>query len=354
MRDTVWLNGDGTLGYIDQRLLPQEEVCMSAGTAEEVYSAIKTLAVRGAPAIGVGAAIGIYAAAQKLETEKCEDFVNKLTEIANYIASARPTAVNLSWAARRMVNAAKESPKADVRTLKLILKRECESIRDEDIAACRAIGENGLKLLKDGMTVLTHCNAGALAAVRYGTALAPIHLGREKGINIKVYADETRPLLQGARLTAYELAKDGVDVTLITDGMGASLMAEGRIDAVLVGCDRATARGDAANKIGTLAVATAAKYFGVPFYVCLPMSTVDTSIISGDGIVIEARSEDEVTKLHYKKDMSISGVKVYNPAFDVTPAELITAFITEKGIFRPEELAHVACMQDKSTVEELK
>lgn len=342
MKDTVWINDDGSLGYIDQRFLPQNEIYDSAYTKEKVYDTIKTLAVRGAPAIGVGAAIGLSAVANGFCTESSKEFIDALVLSADYICSARPTAVNLSWAMKRMVNAAVKHAECSVSELKKILRAECEHIRDEDIAACRAIGENGLKLLKDGMTVLTHCNAGALATVRYGTALAPIHLGREKGINIKVYADETRPLLQGARLTAYELAKDGVDVTLITDGMGASLMAAGKIDAVLVGCDRAAANGDAANKIGTLSVATAAKYYGIPFYVCLPFSTVDITVKCGRDIIIENRDGAEVTCGYFKNDMATDGVKVYNPAFDVTPAELITAFITEKGIFKPGELASMA------------
>lgn len=339
LTDTVWMDTENDLlCCIDQTKLPNEKVILSLHEAKDIYTAIKTLAVRGAPAIGVAAAIGLHAASSRFEDTESEGFLYSLKKTAEFLNSSRPTAVNLSWALSRMINTAEQNKDKNVSEIRAVLKEEALAIYNEDIAVCRKIGENGVSLLKDGFCILTHCNAGALAAVRYGTALAPIYVGKEKGLTLHVYADETRPLLQGARLTAYELCENGIDTTLICDNMAASLMQKGKIDAVIVGCDRVAANGDAANKIGTLGVAVLAKTFGVPFYISAPFSTIDFSCKSGEDIVIEQRAGEEVTELHYKKRMTHPEVKVYNPAFDVTPAEYITAFITEKGIIKPEEL----------------
>lgn len=334
--DTVALNeaADGVV-IIDQTRLPGEIVFLTLRTAEEFRSAIYTLAVRGAPAIGVCAAMGVYLSALRHLSEKA--FEKAVAEDAELIASARPTAVNLRWAVNRMlaVFGSARSAGASPEETTAALLAACRKIRDDDIAACRAIGENGLSLLSPGMGILTHCNAGRLATVRYGTATAPIYLGQERGYGFSVYADETRPLLQGARLTAFELYDAGVDVTLQCDNMSASLMREGKIQAVFVGCDRVAANGDFANKIGTSMVALAAKRYGVPFYVCAPISTLDPDTASGKEIPIEQRAAEEVRELWYRECMTARGVRIYNPAFDVTDAELVTAIITERGIARP-------------------
>jgi methylthioribose-1-phosphate isomerase len=234
-----------------------------------------------------------------------------------------------------MEGAAARGKGLPVGEVKSSLRREAMKIHDEDIRVCRAIGERGLSLIRDGWGILTHCNAGRLAAVRYGTALAPLHLGRERGRSFRVFAGETRPLLQGARLTAFELMEDGIDTTVICDSMVSQVMKNGWIQAVLTGCDRVAANGDACNKIGTSGAAIIARHYGVPFYVCAPTSTIDMSVPDGDGIVIEERSASEVTELWYRERMAPEGVKVYNPAFDVTPADLITAIVTERGVLRP-------------------
>lgn len=333
MQDTVWMDTENNLlCFIDQTKLPNEKAIRSVYEARDIYDAIKTLAVRGAPAIGVAAAIGLYAACTRFEDKETEGFLYSLKKTAELLNSSRPTAVNLSWALGRMLSAAEGK---SVEKIKAVLKKEALKIVREDIQVCKKIGENGLSLLNKNARILTHCNAGALAAVRYGTALAPIYIGKEKGYNFKVYCDETRPLLQGARLTAYELCENGIDTTLICDNMAASLLQKGMIDAVLVGCDRVAANGDTANKIGTLGVAVLARNFNIPFYVCAPYSTIDYKCESGKDIIIEQREQSEVTELHYTHRMSHPEVKVYNPAFDVTPAEYITAFITEKGVFSP-------------------
>ncbi|HAN21961.1 MAG: S-methyl-5-thioribose-1-phosphate isomerase [Clostridiales bacterium GWF2_36_10] len=339
LTDTVWMDQEkDLLCCIDQTKLPNEKVVISIYEARDTYSAIKRLAVRGAPAIGVAAAIGLYAACVRFEDKEVQGFLYSLNKTAELLNSSRPTAVNLSWALKRMLAIAENYSQSNVNNLKAVLKAEALNIYNEDIEVCRKIGENGLSLLKDGSSILTHCNAGSLAAVRYGTALAPIYIGKEKGYNFKVYADETRPLLQGARLTAYELCENGIDTTLICDNMSASLMQKGMVDAVLVGCDRVAANGDTANKIGTLGVALIAKAYSVPFYVCAPYSTIDYSCKSGEDIIIEQRDASEVMELHFINRMTHPDAKVYNPAFDVTPAELITAFITEKGVFSPKRI----------------
>ncbi len=339
MIDTVWLDEENDLlMYIDQTKLPNELSVCSCKDTFDLYGIIKRLAIRGAPAIGVGAAIGLYAAASRFEDESEAGFLYSVKKSAEYVNNSRPTAVNLSWALRRMVKRAEDALGSGVDGIKAALKQEALNIYNEDIETCRKIGEYGEKLINDGDGILTHCNAGSLAAVRYGTALAPIYVAVENGKNISVYSDETRPLLQGARLTVYELAESGIDVTLQCDNMAASLMSSGKINAVFVGADRVAANGDAANKIGTLGVAIIAKHFGIPFYVCAPFSTIDFDCPNGDSIVIEQRAATEVTELHYVQNMTHKDAKVFNPAFDVTPAELISGIITERGVFKGGEL----------------
>lgn len=333
---TVRMDEEGeALVVLDQTRLPGEEVYAELRTAEEIREAIYLLKVRGAPAIGVAAAYGLALCARKIEAEDWAAFYRELLRIKECLASSRPTAVNLFQALDRMEAVAlknREKPVAEIREL---LKKEAQKFREEDASACRKIGEWGLSLLKPGMGLLTHCNAGHLAVSEYGTALAPVYLGQERGYRFSVYADETRPLLQGARLTAYELQKAGVDVTLICDNMASAVMKAGKVQAVLVGCDRVAANGDTANKIGTSGVAVLAKYYGIPFYVLGPASTIDARCPDGNSIVIEEREAGEVTEKWYARRMAPEGIQVYNPAFDVTDHSLITAIITEKGIFRP-------------------
>lgn len=325
----------GALVILDQTRLPNREVYLSLRTPEEIWEAIYSLKVRGAPAIGVAAAYGISVCMQGVMTSRFDDFYGEFVRVKDYLASSRPTAVNLFTALERMDRRVLRDQGEDVLTIKYRLREEAEAIRTEDAAACRRIGEWGLSLLKPGMGLLTHCNAGHLAVSEYGTALAPIYLGQERDYDFSVYADETRPLLQGARLTAYELQKAGVDVTLICDNMASTVMKQGRVQAVLVGCDRVAANGDTANKIGTSGVAILAKYYGIPFYVLGPTSTIDLNCSTGDAIEIEERVPEEVTEKWYVDRMAPAGVQVYNPAFDVTSADLITAIVTEKGIVFP-------------------
>nr|MBQ4319282.1 S-methyl-5-thioribose-1-phosphate isomerase [Clostridia bacterium] len=349
--DTVVLDeATPSLEIIDQTLLPGELKIINLTKQPDIWDAIKTLKVRGAPAIGVAAAIGLYVGAHEIagETSDSAEFLSRLKAAHDYLASSRPTAVNLFWALDRMYRTA-EAFIAAGNSAKACAARLCEeakAIRDEDIASSRAIGENGLTLLRDGQGILTHCNAGQLATVRYGTALAPIHLGREKGMNFKVYCDETRPLLQGARLSSYELFCDGVDTTVICDNMASQVMKDGKIQAVIAGADRIAANGDAANKIGTSGVAILAKYYGIPFYIAAPRSTIDMKLESGDLIPIEQRKPDEVTEMWYSQRMAPEGVGVFNPAFDVTPNELITAIITECGVIRPDYKKNIAAVMD--------
>lgn len=329
---TVRLSEDeSAVEILDQTLLPNKVEYLSLETPGELFEAISSLRVRGAPAIGVAAGFGMYVAAKKLRYEEHERFYNALEEIGNYLVSSRPTAVNLSHAVCRMLNRAKSGERSELLPL---LKAECEAIYNEDRAMCRAISELGLTLVKDGDGILTHCNAGALAATEYGTGLGTLLLGRELGYNFHVYSDETRPLLQGARLTAFELYNAGIDVTLICDSAASLLMKQGKINAVFVGCDRVAANGDTANKIGTRSAAVNAKYHNIPFYVFCPSSTIDFACKSGADIVIEERSGSEITTLFSDKPTAPEGVKCYNPAFDVTDAEFITAIVTEKGICR--------------------
>ncbi len=336
--DTVALDeANDAVVIIDQTLLPGRVELISLRTAQEIWEAIYQLRVRGAPAIGVTAAFGIYLLANRLETEDFDAFMAEFAEQKQYLDSARPTAVNLSWALRRMERVALQAGREEgltVGQVKERLRLEAHAIRDEDIKVCQKIGENGLTLLSPGDGILTHCNAGRLAAVRYGTATAPIYLGQERGYGFRVYADETRPLLQGARLTAFELYASGVDVTLICDNMSGSVMAGGLVQAVFVGCDRVAANGDTANKIGTSVVAAVAGYYGIPVYVCAPTSTIDMDTPRGEGIHIEQRPGGEITEMWYREPMAPPGVKVYNPAFDVTDHGLIEGIVTEYGIAR--------------------
>ncbi len=337
-----FLNG-ATVGYdtvnnkavfVDQTLFPSKYIEVFTDDYGEMYNAVKSLKVRGAPAIGVFAGICIAVLMNKSETEDGTSLLSELENLCSDFVKCRPTAVNLKWALRKMLCEGKRSPQ----NIKENLKALALKMIDDDIAVCRKIGEYGAPLLKDKNAVLTHCNAGKLAAVKYGTALAPVYVAKEQGHNIKVFADETRPLLQGARLTAFELENEGIDTTLICDNTAATVMASGKIQAVLVGCDRVARNGDAANKIGTLGVAILAKHYGIPFYVCMPFSTFDFSIEDGSEIVIEERNPDEITDFWYKERMAPKGVKALNYAFDVTPASLITAFITEKGVICPSEI----------------
>ena len=324
----------GKVRMIDQTRLPGELAYIETGDVRRIWEAIKKLEVRGAPAIGVAGAMGVVAAIQSLSATSGSEVVKAVNEAADYLATSRPTAVNLFWALDRMKRVAAESADLPVNELKERLAQEAVAIRDEDAAMCRAIGKHGSSLLQDGQTILTHCNAGSLATAEYGTALAPVYVAHEEGKTIRVFADETRPLLQGARLTTWELLEQGIDVTLICDNMAAHVMKEGKIDAVLVGADRIAANGDAANKIGTYSVALAAKAHGIPFYVLAPSSTFDLSLNSGNEIPIEHRGAEEVIE-GFGKATAPGHVKVYSPAFDVTPAGLITAIVCEKGIARP-------------------
>lgn len=325
---------DRALVIIDQTLLPGRTELIHLHTGKDIWDAIYLLKVRGAPAIGVAAAIGIYLLALQINEDDFESFYQKFRKQKEYLNSSRPTAVNLSWALNRMEQVCLNNREKSVEQIKELLREEAIAIKEEDIAVCRAIGEYGLTLVKPGDGILTHCNAGRLATCRYGTATAPIYLGHEKGYQFRVFADETRPLLQGARLTAYELQEAGIDVTLICDNMSATVMKKGWVNAIFVGCDRVAANGDTANKIGTSMVAAVAKYYDIPFYVCAPTSTIDMATPTGEQIVIEERPAHEVTQMWYKEPMASEGVKVFNPAFDVTDHSFITGIVTEYGVMR--------------------
>lgn len=333
---TVRLSDDlSAVVILDQTRLPAEETYLALSSAEDIWDAIYKLKVRGAPAIGVAAAYGIYICSRQIQAVSYNEFYAEFRRVKEYLAGARPTAVNLVVALNRMEKVVLENASETVPRLVQLLHDEAQAIREEDAAACRRIGEHCLSLLRPGMGILTHCNAGHLAVSEYGTALAPIYLGEEREYGFKVFADETRPLLQGARLTAYELHRAGVDVTLICDNMASSVMQKGWVQAVVVGCDRVAMNGDVANKIGTSGVAILAHHYGIPFYVLGPTSTVDKQCPDGKSIVIEERSPNEVSEMWYAHRMTPEDIHIYNPAFDVTPHELITAIITEKGIAYP-------------------
>ena len=326
---------DGELYFLDQTRLPGEVAEERQDSVEQVWDSIRRLKVRGAPAIGVAAAYGLLVGLRPHRDEPLADFLAAAHRLAAYLDSSRPTAVNLGWALRRMLARAQACACADARSLFDELTLEALRIHDEDRAICRAIGEHGKHLIREGSGVLTHCNAGALATSELGTATAPMYLSHAEGKRFKVYADETRPLLQGARLTSWELQRAGLDVTLICDNMAAHIMSQGLVQLAITGCDRVAANGDAANKIGTLGVAILARHFGIPFYIACPSSTVDLATADGAGIVIEERGPEEVTSFG-ARPTAPEGVRVRNPAFDVTPHELITGFITEKGIIGPD------------------
>jgi methylthioribose-1-phosphate isomerase len=329
-----WVDGGVTI--IDQTRLPTELVYERIDTVEAMYHAIKILKVRGAPAIGIAGAFGCYIAVRDVpEQGSCNDLLALLEKNGDYLDSSRPTAVNLAWAVNRMKRKAGDlTVSGTVASVKKGLLAEAIAILEEDRAMGRAIGEHGAKLLEGVDAILTHCNAGGLATAEYGTALAPVYIAAEQGKLFSVYADETRPLLQGARITAFELQKAGISVTLICDNMAATVMARGKVGAVIVGADRITANGDTANKIGTYGVALLARAHNIPFYVAAPSSTFDLQLATGSAIPIEERGEEEIT-CGFGKRTAPEGVPVFNPAFDVTPAELIAAFITENGIALP-------------------
>ena len=335
MYQTLHWKGEagGSLFLIDQTLLPTEFTEIECRTAEDVWEAIKVLRVRGAPAIGVAAAYGVIVGTRDHRDAPRDEFNTRLAEVTNYLAASRPTAVNLFWALDRMTNVALQNNEMTSAEVHDRLFDEANAINDQDREMCLAIGRHGSQLIESGSGVLTHCNAGGLATAGDGTALSVFFAAANEGKSIRVYADETRPLLQGARLTAWELQQRGIPVTVICDNMAAQVMKEGRITAVVTGADRIAANGDAANKIGTYGVAVLAKAHNIPFYVAAPSSTFDLSLDHGDKIPIEQRSRDEVA-FGFGKQTVPDNVDVYNPAFDVTPAELITAIITERGIIR--------------------
>ena len=340
-RAVEWSGGlDGCIRILDQTRLPQELRVIECHTPEDVWEAIRALKVRGAPAIGIAAAMGAFLGARNSDAHDAPALVAALRRVARRLCTSRPTAVNLSWAVRRMVHAAETRAHLSVADLKEHLLHEALAIRDEDERMCRAIGENGAGLFSDGDGVLTHCNAGALATAAYGTALAPILTAHKRGKTLHVFADETRPLLQGARLTAWELMQAGVRVTLITDSMAGQVMKERRVQHVIVGADRIVANGDTANKIGTYSLAVLARAHGIPFYVAAPSSTFDLSLANGAAIPIEQRPPEEITE-GFGRRTAPDGVAVYNPAFDVTPAGHISSIITERGIIEAPNAAKI-------------
>jgi len=338
-----WNSENKTLTIIDQTMLPVQLVEKNLIDYQEVAEAIKVLRVRGAPAIGVAASYGIAIAAWNFAADKKIDFHSSMRKAMEVLAATRPTAVNLFWAIKRMGGVLEAHKQANQQEIAAILEAEAMEIEKEDYQLNLTMGQNGAVLIPDGATVLTHCNAGALATAGHGTALGVIRSAIAQGKNVKVFADETRPLLQGARLTTWELMQDGIDVTLITDNMSGHFMKSGAIDLVIVGADRIAANGDTANKIGTYNVAVLAKEHGIPFYVAAPYSTFDLTIENGDAIPIEERSHEEVTNFAGCRTAP-EGVKVCNPAFDVTPHKYITAIITEKGVLRPPFNESLKCM----------
>jgi len=341
-----WIGGvDGYLELIDQTRLPTELVTIECRDVETVWEAIKMLRVRGAPAIGIAAAYGVVVGLQSPAGHNADAFDARLSEVTDYLAKSRPTAVNLFWALDRMNRAARRLQQEKPTTSEVLkgLLEEAQAIHNEDRQMCHAIGRFGAELMSDGAGVLTHCNAGGLATSEYGTALSVFFTAQDQGKRLHVFVDETRPLLQGSRLTAWELTQRGIDATLICDSMAAQVMREGRVQAVVTGADRIAANGDAANKIGTYSVAVLAKAHGIPFYVAAPSSTFDLSIASGSEIPIEERAAEEITN-GFGKPTAPEGIGVYNPAFDVTPAEYIRAIITERGVIEPVTRDGIAVM----------
>ena len=320
---------------LDQTKLPNHEEYITIHDEKRAWDAIKRLEIRGAPAIGVFAGYAMYVLAQQYTDKRYEDFKAEFLRQAEYLNSSRPTAVNLSWALKRQAGVVEKNADKNPAEIAALLGAEAKKIDAENEEMTRKIAEYGVTLVKDGDGILTHCNAGYLACLGYGTATAPIYYGQEKGMTFHVYSDETRPLLQGARLTSYELQKAGVDVTLICDNMASIVMKQGKINAVFVGCDRIAANGDFANKIGTSGVAILAKHYGVPFYTLGPSSTIDFDTPTGDDIHIELRDPEEVKEMWYKEPMALKEVKGYNPSFDVTDHTLVTGIVTERGIVYP-------------------
>jgi len=334
--DNVRLSDDGrAVRILDQSLLPNETIYLELQTSEELYEAIATLRVRGAPAIGIFAGYALYVLALQTKTTSYADFLAECQKNRDYLNSSRPTAVNLRHMLDRVLAVVQSMPCADISAIQDAMGQMAKAIHEEDIAMCTAISEYGLSLVKAGDGILTHCNAGPLATSRYGTGLGPLFLAQERGIPLHAFCDETRPLLQGARLTAYELQRAGIDCTLICDNMASLVMKQGKINACFVGCDRVARNGDTANKIGTSGVAILAKHYGIPFYVLGPSSTIDFTCPDGDHIPIELRDGAEIKEKFFSKPSSLPEVKCYNPAFDVTDHELITAIVTEKGICYP-------------------
>jgi methylthioribose-1-phosphate isomerase len=334
-RTLEWIGGlDGHVRMIDQTKLPAELLMLDCHDTDSVWHAIKRLSVRGAPAIGIAAAMGAVLGVRDHDGTDRDSFLAKLADLCAYLATSRPTAVNLFWALDRMQRCARSAETADVPTLKRTLLDEAKMIRDEDAAMCRVIGRHGQSLIASGCGVLTHCNAGSLATAEFGTALAPIYVAHEQGRSFRVYVDETRPLLQGSRLTAWELQQAGIDVTVLCDNMAGALMRAGKVDLVITGADRIAANGDAANKIGTYAVAVLARHHGIPFYMAAPSSTFDFDTPDGSGIPIEERDPDEIRR-GWGHLTAPQDVNCYCPAFDVTPATLIRGIITERGIVEP-------------------
>lgn len=333
--DTVMLEDESdAVVIIDQTKLPGKVELLRLTTAQQMWDAIYLLQVRGAPAIGVAAAMCIYILAKQMPKDNFEAFYQAYKKQSQFLDSARPTAVNLSWALKRMERCVLAHREDAVSDIIVALHKEAVAIRDEDVEVCRKIGEYGVTLLKPGDGVLTHCNAGKLATVSLGTATAPIYAAEEKGYGLRVFCDETRPLLQGARLTAFELQESGVDTTLICDNMSATVMKNGWVNIIFVGCDRVAANGDTANKIGTSVVAAVARQYGVPMYICAPTSTIDMDTATGDDIVIEERKPEEVAEMWYEQRMAPKDIKIFNPAFDVTDHSLIAGIVTEYGIAR--------------------
>ncbi|HUU86086.1 MAG TPA: S-methyl-5-thioribose-1-phosphate isomerase [Phycisphaerae bacterium] len=342
-RTIEWIGDlDGHVALIDQTLLPNELKIIECRDTDSIREAICSLRVRGAPAIGIAGAMGVVLGMRDADDRDRQGFLCRLTTVCDELVRARPTAVNLSWAIERMMRCADWTP-GMVRDLKEALLKEAKAIRDEDAAMCRAIGQTGESLVPDGAGVLTHCNAGGLATAEYGTALAVLYAAHERGRSFRVYADETRPLLQGSRLTAWELDRAGIDTTVICDNMAGLLMSQGKIDLVITGADRIAANGDAANKIGTYSVAVLAQAHDIPFYVAAPTSTFDLSIPDGTAIPIEERSEDEI-RHGFGRQTAPDGVPCYCPAFDVTPARLIWAIITNQGIIQPVNRERISAL----------
>jgi len=343
-----WVEG-GVVRLVDQTRLPRELVFEDCTTYQQIAAAIRPLKVRGAPALGCAGAFGMALCAYHSEAQTADELLEELAEARRLLAATRPTAVNLFWALDRMSALAEAKARAgDVQAMKAALVAEANAIAQDDYNRCLAIGEHGAALIPDGANVLTHCNAGALATAGYGTALGVMRSAHRQGKGIHVWVDETRPLLQGDRLTAWELVREEIPATLICDNVAGSLMARGKVDCAIVGADRIAANGDVANKIGTYSVAALCKLHGIPFYVAAPLSTVDFSLKSGAKIPIEERAPEEVTHLGMQTETPVApeGIKAYNPAFDVTPAEYVTAIITESGVARPPYQESLVALRD--------